>query len=268
MSAAFARLPVPLVAFTGGKGGVGKTTLTANVGVALARARKRVLAVDADFGLANLDVVLGLRPQRTVEAFFESGAELGDCVARGPGGLAVLAGASGSATLAHSDRRRRTRFFGALAELASSYELVLADCPAGIGPDVLSTCARADHVLAVTTPDPAAATDAYGVVKALDSWSTERAVDVPTPEVVVNLVTSAAEAERVAGGVRGVCERFLARSPLLGGWVPRCASALRAAQRREPIVTSAPKSLAGRCLSSLARRVAGRAEALAEAFPS
>ncbi|MCZ6597404.1 MAG: P-loop NTPase [Planctomycetota bacterium] len=253
-------MPCPFVLVTGGKGGVGKSTVAANLGVELARSKHDALLVDLDLGLANLDVLLDLPKQNDVEDFLFGRKELEDCVIRGPGGVAVLPAGSGTVAMGMPDEKRSLRLLSAVARLAAGYELVIGDSAAGIGGDVLAFAARADRVIVVTTPEPAALTDAYGVIKALDSYAQGaqgRRGEVPTPEVFVNFAADLAEARRVAGRLRTTAERFLARSPRFVGWLPRSRTVLASALEQKPFVLSDPGSLAARCLRSLAQRLAG-----------
>lgn len=249
------RLPVPFVLLTGGKGGVGKTTACANLGVHLARAGRRVLLVDLDLGLANLAVMMRLFHRYTIEDHLAGRRALCDCVVRGPAGVDVLPAGSGTADMGRPDRARRGRIARALAELASGYDVVLGDSPAGIGPDVLAWAAAADLVLVVTTPEPAALTDAYGLTKALDAWSSANGVDLPTPELVLNLVGGSDEAEKISAKLRSVCERFLSRAPRMAGWLPRSMEVRASVAAQQPFVLSDPKCLASKCLGRLAERV-------------
>ena len=248
-------MPCPFVLVTGGKGGVGKSTLAANLGVELARSKRDALLVDLDLGLANLDVLLDLPKQNDVEDFLFGGKELEDCVVRGPCGVAVLPAGSGTAAMGLADEERGARLLSEVARLAAGYELVVGDSAAGIGGDVLAFAARADRVIVVTTPEPAALTDAYGVIKALDSV----AQGVPTPEVFVNFAAGLEEAKRVAVRLRTTAERFLDRSPRFVGWLPRSRTVLASALEQVPFVLSDPGSLAARCLRSFAQRLVGRA---------
>lgn len=247
---------LPLVLVTGGKGGVGKTTLAANLGVHLARRGLSVLLVDLDLALANLHVLLGVSARRTLLDFF-GGRALADCVAAGPAGVHLLPAASGEAELARLDERRAGELCDALSDLATTYDVAIADSAAGIGPDVLRFAARARSALIVTSPEPAALTDAYGLLKAIDGEGRRgaRASGIPTPELVLNLVSGVEEAERVAGRLRGVAERFLARSPRMAGWLPRASAVLSSSLTQRPFALRGQESLEGRCLAALARRL-------------
>ncbi len=244
-------LAAPLLWVTGGKGGVGKTTLTANLGVELARRGYRVLLVDFDLGLGNLDVLLRLRPERTLEDAYRGRCRTERCVVRAPHGLDVLPAASGSPEMAAADPVRRAWLFGELERLGAAYDVVLGDSAAGIGPDVLASAAAAGRVWVVTTPDPAALTDAYGLIKALDSWAGACGGDVATPELVVNLAGDVEEAERVARRLTRVCERFLARAPRLAGWLPRARGVADAARFQRPFALGRDESLEVACLRRL-----------------
>lgn len=260
-------VPCPFVLVTGGKGGVGKSTIAANLGVELARTGLSTLLVDLDLGLANLDVVLGLRKGRDVEDFLAGEIRLEDCVVPGPGGVRVLPAGSGSADMAQADAGRRGHLLGEVARIAGQYDVVLGDSAAGIGGDVLAFAAAADRVLVVTTPEPAALADAYGVLKALDTHASDHRIEIPTPEIVVNLTSGAEEARRVAKHLGSVCERFLARSPRLVGWIPRSRGVLAASLAQRAFVLEHPESPAARALRRLAERLADRVASPAASTP-
>ncbi len=249
----------PFILVTGGKGGVGKTTLAANLGVCMNQEGLAPLLVDLDFGLANLNVILGIEPHRTVEDFIDGGAPLADCVQEGPGGVRVLLASSGSYRMGRGDSQRSRDLISDLATSDLGQRLILGDSAAGIGGDVLEYGAAATRVLLVTTPEPAAVTDAYGVIKALDSYAVERGVEVATPEVFVNFANDAREARGVAASLRAVCERFLSRSPRFVGWLPRTRSILMSVIEKQPFVLTHPRSFAARKMYALARRYAGLA---------
>lgn len=251
-------LRAPLCFLTGGKGGVGKTLLAANLALELARRGRRVLLADLDLALSNLDVLLHLPATRSLEQFLARRAELSECVLRDAHGVDVLPAASGAKQLAVLSESERTRLLVHLEELSGDYDLVVADGAAGIGPDVLAFAGAADHVLLVTTPEPTALTDAYGLVKALHAHGEEGEREVPTPELVVNQASGVEEAESTAARLRSVCERFLARSPKLAGWMPRSAGIARSIERQRPFALAheaAELDLPLACLRQLATRL-------------
>ncbi len=245
------RLSAPFLLLTGGKGGVGKTTVAAELGIELAKLDRRVLLVDLDLGLANLDIVLGVQAGRTVEDALAGRCTFEDCVVRGPSGVHVLPAGSGNAAMGLPDEQRRAQLLIALRRLADDYDVVLGDSAAGIGPDVLGFAAVADRVFVVTTPAATALTDAYGLIKALDTWGRESGKEVPTPELVLNLVDGLEEAEATANKLRRVCERFLCRRPHLAGWLPR----IKAPRGRGVARQASSNSLHSHCLRQLAARV-------------
>ena len=248
----------PFFFVTGGKGGVGKSLVAANLALELARRGKRVLLADLDLALSNLNVLLRLPGTRSIEPFLARRADLEECLVRTGHGADVLPAGSGAGELAVLEESERLRLLDGLAQLSRNYDLVIADGAAGIGPDVLSFATAADHVLLVTTPEPTSLTDAYGLMKALHAHGESGEREVPTPELLINLATGIEEAEATATRLRGVCERFLARSPKLAGWLPRSLAVARSVERQQPFALEmgpADLELPLSCLRQLAERV-------------
>lgn len=248
-----------MVYLTGGKGGVGKSLLAANLALELAARGLRVLLVDLDLALSDLHVLLGLGAERSMESYFDGHSSLADCRLSAAPRVDLLAGGNGAAQLAALDEVQRAHFLDELEELGAAYDLVLCDGAAGAGADALAFAARADHVLLVTTPDPTAVTDAYGTLKALHAESERGQREVPTPELIVNLAGSIEEAHATARRLSAVAERFLARSPKLVGWLPRSAALARSVHEQRPIggrrEASSDAALPRSCLQTIAARL-------------
>ncbi len=249
------RLAAPFVLVSSGKGGVGKTMLAVNLAVQLASSGKRVLLADLDLGLADAHIFVRMHPEASIADALSGRRAIQDCVERAPGGFDLLAAESGEAQWVRDDDERCPRVLALLAELSSNYDIVIGDAGAGIGQDVLRLSAAADRVLIVTTPDPAALADAYGLIKAIDAHGRELNLDLPTPELVLNQVDSADQADGLATKLRGICERFLVRSPRLAGWLPRSALVGASIASQRPFAMDRPLCLENHCLRLLSERV-------------
>lgn len=158
-----------VVSVTSGKGGVGKTAVVANVGIALARQGRKVLIIDADLGLANIDVILGLAPEYNLNHFFNGERTLEEIMIEGPHGLKILPAGSGVQQYTRLDGQLKMRFIEAIDNLQENFDLVLIDTEAGISDNVTYFNVAAQDILVVTTPEPTAITDAYALMKLLSS---------------------------------------------------------------------------------------------------
>ena len=212
-----------------------------------------------------MQVFLRLPHGPTVEDALVGDAELADCVVRYRRGFDVLPASSGTAAMGDLGAGRRERLLEGLSRLGERYDIVVADGAAGIGPDVLGIAAAADHVLVVTTPEPAAVTDAYGLIKAVGGWADGAGAELSTPELVINRARGVDEARATAHKLRAVCERFLARSPRMTGWLPASQVVALAAARQAPFVTGETDAADGgrrALLASCVTRIGDRLEAL------
>jgi flagellar biosynthesis protein FlhG len=224
-----------IVAVASGKGGVGKTWLAITLAQSLAQAGQRTLLFDGDLGLANVDIQLGLTPARDL-GHFSNGTSLDKVVTPfATGGFDVLAGRSGSGTLAAMDTARLGRLIGALAELAGDYDRVVIDLGAGVEPQVRALAALAGVGLVVTTDEPTALTDAYAYIKLSTANNQRRDL-----RVVVNNVANAREGERTYGTLSKACREFLKLSPPLAGIVRRDPKVREAIRAQAPLLTRYP----------------------------
>ena len=243
-----------IIAIASGKGGVGKTWLAISLGQALARRGQRVLLFDGDFGLANVDVQLGLGPGPDLAGVLCGRCTLAGAVrAAGPAGIDVLPGRSGCGQLGEVGPALLERLLDELARLARGYDVTLLDLPAGIDHAVRRLLRAATLRLVVTTDEPTALTDAYALIKV------SRRDDPPAAlEVVINLADSHAAGRRTHAGLQRVCEHFLGLSPPLAGVVRRDPRVIDAIRHQSPMLLRHPTSPAACDAEALARYLQGR----------
>ena len=241
-----------VVAVSSGKGGVGKTTLTVNLAIALANRGRKVIVLDGDLGLANVAVTLGLAPRATLEHVIGGRRRLAEVLVPAPGGFWLVPGGSGLEELANLSEERRRDLIDSLAELDGRADLLLIDTAAGISSEVSAFLAAAPELLVVTTPDPTAITDAYALIKVA-----RRASAAGTIRLVVNQVNDVGEAREVADKMRAVARQFLNLDLDLLGHVPSDPYVGRSARRQAPILLSYPSSPASLAIARLGERLIG-----------
>lgn len=245
-----------ITAITSGKGGVGKTFVSANLAAALARSGRRVLVLDADLGLANLDVVLNLYPKITLHDVFTGKCTLADAILPAPGGFDVLLAGSGMVEYSRMTREVREQLQRVIAEVEPRYDHVLLDTGAGISDVVLYTVSLASEVLIVATPEPTSLTDAYATIKVLATTQGRRRVTL-----LVNQTRRAGEGRTVRAQLQQVVDRYVnptLDSPLrieLLGEVPADPAVREAVQRRELLLETLPGAPASLALVAAAGRM-------------
>lgn len=239
-------------AVTSGKGGVGKTSVSVNLATALAARGRRTILVDVDLGLADVHILAGTPPRRTLSDFVAGTAELVEVIGDGPRGLKIIAGGSGVKELADLDARGRARVLDAIESLRPHCDAILLDTGAGISSNVTDFLEIADHTICVTTSSFAAIADAYGVVKVLAQRETPRSV-----HMIVNRVRSPEEAEQVFRKLQGCCQRFLGFELNWLGFLPEDQNVEGAVLKRSPFCEAFPTSVAARYLQKLATSLEG-----------
>jgi flagellar biosynthesis protein FlhG len=238
------------LAVTGSKGGVGKSNLVANLAVALARWGRRVLLVDGDLGLANLDVLLGLLPKCNVDHVMSGEATIADVLVEGPHGVRVLPAASGIPELASIDAHERHKLLSVLAQASTDVDHMLVDTGAGLGETTLALQLAASSIVLVTTAEPTSLVDAYATLKVL--WSADPGKRV---DVVVNNVPDDGEAVRAFEQVAKAADHFLGQRPGWLGAVYRDPKVEEAVRRQRCLMELYPDSAAGRCYERIALRL-------------
>lgn len=246
-------LPRPAVrtlAVVSGKGGVGKSNVVANLAVAMGEMGASVLVLDADLGQANQDVLLGVHPRVDLLSVLRGECALEDIVIEGPAGVKLVPAGSGDPLLADVDDVRRERLFREIGALAAESDIVLIDNASGASRQAAGFALAAREMVVVTTPEPTAYNDSYGLLKVL-----ARQGLATQPGVLVNLSTSVEDAEEVAHRLASVCRRFLRVQVHMLGHVPVDPALTQAVRRQEPVVVSYPNSPSARALTTLAERL-------------
>jgi flagellar biosynthesis protein FlhG len=242
------------IAFTSGKGGVGKSNLVLNTGLLLCRRGHRVAIVDGDLGLANLTVLLGQTPKHDLRDVVMGDKRLAEIVLRGPHGLLVVPAGSGVAELANLGAEQRDDLLAQVHELEDAVDFLLIDTGAGINETVLSLILASDEAVVVTLPEPTALADAYALMKVV----IRRHPAYPF-HLLINMVRDAEQGRQVHRSLEAILIRFLGYRPGDAGYVLRDASVGQGVVQQVPFTVMAPRSPASRCLETLANRLVGRA---------
>ncbi|MET0388346.1 MAG: MinD/ParA family protein [Polyangiales bacterium] len=241
------------IAVTSGKGGVGKTQLSANIALVLAQRGQRVLLLDADLGLASLDLALGVHPNRDLLSVIRGQCELSEIVVDAGHGLHLVPACPGRYEMANLQSAERERLNGALRDLASKYDTLIIDTGAGIGANSVGFAALGNEILLVTTPDPTSLRDAYAMAKVL-----HRRAGVDALGVIANQVSSEAAGLDVYERLQGITRRFLSLELDYLGCVPRDESVSRAVAQGQPYVLGAPRCKATRAVENLVNKLMNR----------
>lgn len=239
-----------VVTVTSGKGGVGKTTLVANLGLELARLGRRVLLLDGDLGLANLAFLFNQTPKRTLEDVLGGRCAVGDIVLKIREGLDLIPSATGGARLAELEPAERAAMLGEIARLGAEVDVLIIDTGAGIGGTVQDLIAFADRTFLVTTHEPTALFDAYGLLKVARRGGPDGA---PRVDIVVNMAQGQEHARETHGRLATLTERFLGFVPDLAAVIPRDESVGAAILRQEPLTRIYPYAPATRAIAAFAR---------------
>ena len=239
-----------VIAITSGKGGVGKTNLTVNLAIAMAKIGRRVLIVDADLGMANVDVVLGTVSKHHLLHLLQPDVALEDVLIHGPYGVNYISGGSAIERALDFSPKERQCLLDKLAACEKLADIVLVDTGAGLGRNVLDFILAADEVILVTTPEPTALTDAYAVMKAYSRNSEKKDL-----KIVVNRVYDEDECNEVLTKLRRTSEKFLSLPLTSLGMVYEDRSVMNAVKNQQPLLAAYPDAVAARCIEAVAKNV-------------
>lgn len=247
-----------IIAIASGKGGVGKTSLCVNLAAVMAQRGRRVTLLDGDLGLANADVLCGVKVSSHLGHLLAGRRTLEEILVPAPGGFRLLPGASGLAAIAQAAEERPASLLKRLAPLERDTDVLIIDCGAGISKAVRSFLYAADAPIVVTTPEPTSITDAYAMLKLTLSDRRKQGVAARLPWLIVNNAKHEREALAVHRRIATVCERFVGEAPSLAGWAPTDQTVRNAVYTRRPFVLGDPSSRASRAVREMADHLAER----------
>jgi flagellar biosynthesis protein FlhG len=240
--------PVKVIAVCSGKGGVGKTTVSVNMAVALASRGRKVMLLDADFGLANIDVLLGLHPEHNLSDVLDGRCRLEDVILAGLHGVEIVPAASGKKRMAELDARENAGLIHAFSELTHSLDVLLIDTAAGLSESVVSFAQAAHHVLVLACDEPASITDAYALMKVLS-----RGYGLDSFKVLTNMTRGAEHGYQLFEKIARVAERFLDVTLEHAGNVPQDDYLRRAIQQQSNVLDAYPSCRAAQAYRALAQ---------------
>ncbi len=242
--------PVQVIAVSGGKGGVGKSNISVNVSIALAELRRRVVLLDADLGLANIDVLLGIRATHTLADVLAGTHSLAEVLVNGPAGIKIVPASSGVQRMAELSTAEHVGLINAFDELSDQVDMLVIDTAAGISDTVVSFVRAANEVIIVVCDEPSSITDSYALIKLLN-----KEYGMFRFRVVANMTRTPNEGINMFNKLNTVCEKFLDVSLQFVGQIPFDENVRKAVQKQKALLEFAPTSKASMAIRALAKAV-------------
>jgi len=242
--------PARIITITSGKGGVGKSNFTVNLGMALQSFGYRVLILDADFGLANVDVLLGMTPRYNLSHVIHCSKSIADVVADGPGGIKLISGGSGMQELVNLQERHLDKFISGMQELEELADVILIDTGAGISDQVVKMVLSSTEVILITTPEPTSIMDGYALVKVIAGARQQIHI-----RLVVNKAESVREGEEILENFTRVARTFLKMELEQLGYILFDPVVGKAVRQQAPFICSHPRSAASRSIHKIAQQL-------------
>ena len=242
--------PVQVIAISGGKGGVGKTNVSINLAISLAEIGRKVMVLDGDLGLANIDVVLGLHPKYDLSHVLRGEKDLDEIIVEGPHGIRLVPGASGIQHMAELSPAEHAGIISAFSDSGADIDTLIVDTAAGISDTVISFTRAAQEVIVVVCDEPASITDAYAIMKLLNKeYGSSRF------RILANMVRTPQEGRDLYNKMCAVTDRYLDVMLSFMGSVPYDENLKKAVKSQKPVVMAFPRSKAAQAFKNLARKV-------------
>jgi flagellar biosynthesis protein FlhG len=238
-----------VMTITSGKGGVGKSNFSLNYALGLAAKGKKVVVLDADVGFANIDVLLGKHPRKTLADLIQKKVSIWEILEVGPYGIQYIAGGSGLQQLIHLQTEQLNHLIGQLSELQGYADYLIIDTGAGLNEGTLRFILSSDDVIVVSTPEPTAITDAYALIKLVTRH--ERRSNI---QLVINRASTITEGKQTAEKIALVTQKFLETDLQILGYVLDDPSVSRAVKEQVPFLIRYPESPAARCIEQLVKK--------------
>ncbi len=245
-----------IIAVTSGKGGVGKTSLSVNMAAMLVKRGKKVLVIDADLGLSNVEIMLGITPSFTIRDLVKRNKEIDEIIIKGPFGIDFISGGNGFFEITDLSDVERDEILMKLGKLDRDYEYIIIDTGAGVSKNVISFLVIADEIVVITTTEPTAVTDAYSIIKIIDSRKKDSSVGV-----VINRVKEIKEHKEASGKLIGISEKFLNKRIENLGFIYEDRVIRDAIFKKTPFVLYYPDSKAASCINYILDKLTGKADA-------
>lgn len=242
--------PVQVIAVTGGKGGVGKTNLSVNVSMALAEMQRRVVLLDADLGLANVDVLLGIKSPHNLSDVLNGECELRDVLIDAPGGIKVVPASSGVQNMTQLNAHQHAALINAFSDLDQQLDVLVIDTAAGISDTVVSFVTASHEVVVVVCDEPSSITDAYALIKLVSTEYHQTRF-----RVVANMTRTLSEGQNLFNKLQLVCDRFLNVTLQYIGQIPFDENVRKAVQKQTPLLQYAPRCRASQAIRGIAEKM-------------
>lgn len=242
--------PVRVIAVTSGKGGVGKTNLSVNIGIALSQTGQRVVLMDADMGLANVDILLGVYPKFNLSHVLSGEKTLDEIMIEGPSGLRVIPGASGIQKMSELSTIEQAAVIHAFSEIDQDIDVLIVDTAAGISASVVNFARACQEIIVVVCDEPTSLTDAYAFIKLLN-----RDYGLSSFHVITNMVQTVQQGHALFQKLNKVTDRYLDVTLKFAGAVPYDEYLRKSVQKQTPVVVGFPRSKAALALKTIAVRI-------------